>query len=327
MELVDFLLEMEEKPKSIRRRPGFYEAVVDAADRIRQSDAKDRFKLIATQAKLDVLHEAACRGKAIADEQLTEFVTELADAQHPSITRQVAFFRLEHKVMAVDKLPLDQVPALLDEIEAYFSELGKPQARHLRLASATIHAINRLEDDDQREELFVKFGTLFAKSESKEMASYGRKLARSEDTPPDLIGKTLELTGSTALGPPLDWTSYRGKVVLVDFWATWCGPCLREMPRLKAIYAQYKERGFDVVGISLDRDLDAVDKFLQEQEIAWTNVLGEETQPLAKKYGVRGIPTMMLVDREGKVIAVAHQVDKLEDKIKEALLKGKKVTR
>jgi thiol-disulfide isomerase/thioredoxin len=201
--------------------------------------------------------------------------------------------------------------------------LDKPQARHLRLASATIHAVNRLEDDEQREELFVKFGTLFAKSESKELAGYGRKLARSEETPLELVGKTLELSGSTALGPPLDWASYRGKVVLVDFWATWCGPCLREMPRLKAIYSQFREQGFDVVGISLDRDVDAVDKFLQEHEIAWTNVLGEETQQLAKKYGVRGIPTMMLVDREGKVIAIAHQVEKLEDKIKEAIEKPK----
>jgi thiol-disulfide isomerase/thioredoxin len=314
---------MEEKPKSIRRRPGFYEAVVDAADRIRQSDAKDRFKLIATQAKLDVLHEAACRGKAIADKQLTEFVHELADATHPSITRQVAFFRLEHKVVQADELPLEQIPDLLREVEAYFSELDKSQARHLRLASATIHAVNRLENDEQREELFVKFGTLFAKSESKELASYGRKLARSEEAPLELVGKALELSGSTALGPPLDWASYRGKVVLVDFWATWCGPCLREMPRLKAIYSQFREQGFDVVGISLDRDLDAVDKFLQEHEIAWTNVLGEETQQLAKKYGVRGIPTMLLVDREGKVIAIAHQVEKLEDKIKEAIEKPK----
>ncbi len=312
---------MEEKPKSIRRRPGFFQAVVDAADRIRHSDASDRHKLIATQAKLDVLHEAACRGSEEADRQLSDFIGELAEDQHPSIVRQVAFFKLERRALAADELSLEKVPELLQELETFFSQLERATSRHLRLASATVHAINRLEDGDQREDLFVKFGTMFAKSESRDLANYGRKLARSEQSTSQLVGKTLELAGNTALGPPLDWNSYRGKIVLVDFWATWCGPCLREMPRLKAIYSQHHPQGFDIVGISLDRDLEAVDKFLQEQEIPWTNVLGEETQQLARTCGVRGIPTMILVDRQGKVVAVEHQVDKLQARIGELLEK------
>jgi thiol-disulfide isomerase/thioredoxin len=127
----------------------------------------------------------------------------------------------------------------------------------------------------------------------------------------DLVGKPLELAGTTAKGAPFTWQAYRGKVVLVDFWATWCGPCRREMPNVKALYEKEANRGFEVVGVSLDEDLEALAEYLDENEIPWETLAGEGTQDLAQQYGVRGIPTMMLVDKEGKVVAVSHGVAQL----------------
>jgi thiol-disulfide isomerase/thioredoxin len=318
-ELAEFILNMQEKPKSIQARPGFAEAIVVAADQILAAETKDSFHFIAAEAKFDVLHKKACLGDQQAEKSLTEFVTQLKDDSRQRIAKQVRFFTLERQTIDCDNLPLEKIPDLLTELKTFFSQ-EKLEARHLRIASSTVHAINRLEDVEQREKLFAEFGGVFAKSTDKQLAAYGKKLAKpAEGVASDLVGKPLELAGVTAAGTALDWKSYRGKVVLVDFWATWCGPCIREMPNVKALYEKHCERGFDVVGVSLDKDLEALAKFLEENAVPWATLSGEETEPLAAKYGVRGIPTMMLVDKDGKVVAVSHKVADLVAKAEKLL--------
>jgi thiol-disulfide isomerase/thioredoxin len=122
----------------------------------------------------------------------------------------------------------------------------------------------------------------------------------------DLVGKPLELVANTFEGNPFNWEKYRGKVVLVDFWATWCGPCRKELPNVIALREKLKDQGFEVVGVSVDKDLDVLATFFEEHQHPWETLAGEEAQELADKYGVRGIPTMMLVDQKGIVVAVAH---------------------
>lgn len=193
--------------------------------------------------------------------------------------------------------------------------LGK---KHLRIASATIGAINQLDDGDVREKHFHAFGSLFASSSDKELARYGKRLV-SESPASSLVGKTLELNGATELGTPFDWQSYRGKVVVVDFWATWCGPCRRATPAVKTFYEQHREKGLEVVGVNLDRDHEALAQYLDENKIAWPNLVGEDGQRLAETYNVRGIPTFMLVNRDGKVVEVGHSFEALQPKIEELL--------
>jgi thiol-disulfide isomerase/thioredoxin len=318
-ELIDFIFDMQDKPTSIQRRPGFAEAIALAADRILAGQPTDKHCELAAEAKFAALHAAACQGDEGADQQLAEFAKQMRDHRLKKIADRAQFFLLEQKTVQADELPLDAIPALLEELAAYLADRSLDES-HLRLASSTVHAINRLEDEDQREEYFQKFGETFAKSSSKDLARYGKKLAKSpEQKQPDLIGKPLELAGVTALGTKLDWESYRGKVVLVDFWATWCGPCRKAMPEVKAHYDQLHERGFDIVGISLDRTAEALAKYLDENEIVWTNVFGEDATKLAERYGVRGIPMMMLVDRQGTVVAAGHQLEPLKAKIMELL--------
>ncbi|HVX11620.1 MAG TPA: redoxin family protein [Pirellulales bacterium] len=128
-----------------------------------------------------------------------------------------------------------------------------------------------------------------------------------------LVGHELTLKGTTAAGQEFDWASYRGKVVLIDFWATWCGPCVAELPNVRELYDKYHERGFDVVGISLDHDRAALDKFLSEKGIPWTTLHQAGGQhPVATYYGVSAIPTMLLVGRDGKVTSIRTRGQELK---------------
>lgn len=140
-----------------------------------------------------------------------------------------------------------------------------------------------------------------------------------------LPGNFMELSGTTLSGKPLDWDSYRGKVVLVDFWATWCGPCVEELPNVKRLYRLYHEKGFEVLGISLDEDRRQLDAFIERYEIPWTSLLEADPEdrgwkhPLAIRYGIRAIPAAILVDEDGKVVSIAARGPELAAQLEKLL--------
>lgn len=325
-QLVAYIERALDRPKSIQSRPGFTEAVAEACDRVLAADppAKEAEQLFACECKCEALHRKACSGDDACDKQLVAFVEKVAADKRPRIQRLVDFFQRERRVIDSAEMPLEQVPELLKELDEYYAK-EKLESKHLRMASSTVAAINRLEDGDAREQHFTSFGEQFAKSRDKELARYGKKLAKKPTVlESDLVGKPLELAGATADGANFVWDTYRGKVVLVDFWATWCGPCRRELPEVRALHEQHKDAGFEVVGVSVDEDLEALATFLNENELPWETLAGDGTQELSEKYGVRLLPTMMLVDKEGKVAAVAHSSAALAPLI-EKLLKGEAI--
>ena len=123
-----------------------------------------------------------------------------------------------------------------------------------------------------------------------------------------LLGKPMEISGTLLDGKPVDWESYRGKVVLVDFWATWCGPCRAEIPNVLEMYEAYHDKGFDVLGISLDATPEAAQKYVEENKLPWSSIFPknederEWSNPLVAYYGITGIPTAILVGKDGKVV-------------------------
>ena len=104
-------------------------------------------------------------------------------------------------------------------------------------------------------------------------------------------------------GKTLSPAAYKGKVLLIDFWATWCGPCVAEMPNVKQVYSKYHGQGFEIVGISLDQSRDRLDQFIKANQIVWPQYFDGKwwNNDVAVRYGIKSIPTTILVDKSGKI--------------------------
>lgn len=118
-------------------------------------------------------------------------------------------------------------------------------------------------------------------------------------------------------GKPLSIANYKGKLVLIDFWATWCGPCVQELPNVLKTYEKYHDKGMEIIGISLDRDEQALKKFIEEKGMKWAQFFdGKGWQnKLAAQYGIQSIPATYLLDGEGKILARDLRGDELEKEI------------
>ncbi len=122
---------------------------------------------------------------------------------------------------------------------------------------------------------------------------------------PDINGKQVSLS------------SFKGKYVLIDFWASWCGPCRQESPNVQKQYELYKDKGFEVVSVSIDKKMEDWKKAISQDNLKGTLLLAQDSKKIMLDYTFSGIPYMVLLDKEGKIIAKNIRGESLVEKLKE----------
>jgi len=152
------------------------------------------------------------------------------------------------------------------------------------------------------------------------------KIAKIEVIPWPQVGETYPFTLTTIDGQKIRSDDLKGKVVVIDCWATWCSPCMALMPELKALYKKWHQQGLEIVGISLDRDMETVQKVCKSQGLTWPQVWVPDEERLRELWqqacGIGAIPRVLLLDRRG--ILQADAVDNLEENIAKLLPHSRK---
>ena len=232
------------------------------------------------------------------------------------------------KIQAVFEEQLEKTPdhwhtiRMLTEIH---EAVGNSAAREKTLKKARSVFENQLEQDENDRNALDGLANIHERLGNAELArEYKLKVDPSlgweGQVLPDFSPSTVDLEGN-----PISLADYRGKVILIDFWAVWCGPCLGEIPKIKAVYEKYYDKGFDVIGVSLDEDETTLRTYIKENEMPWRHIFDGQkwSGHLVEQYGVRSIPAPFLIDREGKVISVKAR-GRLLDELVAAEIEGKK---
>jgi thiol-disulfide isomerase/thioredoxin len=137
----------------------------------------------------------------------------------------------------------------------------------------------------------------------------------------DSVGKPIRLAGATTTGGNVNIDAYRGKVVLVHYWATWCEPCLADLAKIKELYAKYGRAGFAPIGVNLDTSRSDAVSYLEQHKLPWPQLYepGSLDGRLANELGILTLPTMLLLDRKGRVVNRNIHATELENEVKKYL--------
>jgi thiol-disulfide isomerase/thioredoxin len=297
---------------------------IAVADKILKSDeladdAAEKAAQLKLQGQVNLGVLGAPRAKAAA----IALVRELANDQREAVSQFAKNNEQIVKIICIAGLAPKDRDALMTDL---LDELAKRKfaQRVLKRAQMLGEALEESGDMDRLFEYYGKLAKLMSESGIENLVGQAKRI-EGQLRRLKLPGNVIEIEGTTLAGEKFDWKSYRGKVVLVDYWATWCGPCRAELPNVKKNYKKYHGKGFEVVGISLDEDQAELEEFLKEQKIPWVTLFEPEAEnrgwenPLAVKYGVNGIPLAILVDQEGKVVSMSARGAELTRLLEELL--------
>jgi thiol-disulfide isomerase/thioredoxin len=304
--------------KALESTPGVATAVASTAGDVSVEEAYE-----AMSARLRTLQTSAQRERSAERQQeyLREMdlvISEFIDSYPNTPQAYSAAFEA-----GMVNFSLQQPKLAIPHLETYIQRStdaprDKQAYAHFYLAES-YKQVGKYDDAEAEYKIII---TGFSNVDQRLTAAVNQNLAMLDGERKLTIGgEPIPFEVTSIKGEKISPSKYKGKVLLLDFWATWCAPCRQEMPTVIKVYDKYNSKGFEIVGISLDRNRQDLDSYISKNNIEWPQFYDGKfwQNEIATKYGIQSIPATLLIDKNGKIRYKSLRGHQLETAVKELL--------
>ncbi|MEO1525722.1 MAG: TlpA disulfide reductase family protein [Planctomycetota bacterium] len=322
-ELMSFMQQAKSKRgRTMQTAMPAAKAVIAAAEALRQLEEKTDDQEMAAVREAMSAYAFVKRFEKPYQKQFDELMDSLRDDDRLPFKKIAIVSDFSKKAGTLRSGDPEKTAALVNEYKDLVREMSMDRETY-GIGMTLARAMGGADDTAGEAQLYLYLAEKMAESDDENLQA---RAARMEGAARrvQLVGNPIEIACPTSTGEVLDWDSYRGKVVLVDFWASWCGPCRAEIPNMKRNLEAYAGK-FDIVGVNLDRNIEAMNKYVEDQELTWVNLISDDEakmgweNPMATYYGVSGIPTAILVNQKGDVVSLRARGKELDRLLEELL--------
>lgn len=298
--------------------------------RLKTSDRNFATFIFDANQKVSITGDVADLGNSynVEGSEDSKLFWEINQVSADSYRRRDSLQKIFQAFVNMTQMDSLRIDSMSNELEKPYTQLVNEHNQYLKdfiekhtSSFASLAAIQQLQPDEFMDTYFKLDDGLFAKYPNSkyikafhEGVSSSRKLAVGTMAP--------EITMNTPAERPLSLSSLKGRVVLIDFWASWCGPCRAENPNVVKAYNKYQSKGFDIYSVSLDKDMEKWKQAIKADGLTWSSHVCDFKfwqSPVVALYNFNAIPTNVLIDRDGKILAKNLRGEALDKKLEEVL--------